>query len=62
MDQLIDDLGGTGSVATELGQKDSTVSMWKTRGIPWRWRPTVAALAKRKGIEIPSDFLSPKAA
>lgn len=56
---FIEQLGGTGAVATELRQNDSTVSMWRVRGIPWRWRPTIAELAKRRGVDVPSGFLEP---
>jgi len=58
---LIDDLGGTGKLASELNENASTVSMWKQRGIPWRWRPTIAQMAKDRGVEVPDDFLTPSA-
>lgn len=55
--KLIVELGGTGAVASALGQQDSAVSMWKRRGVPWRWRPAVAELAEAKGVELPEGFL-----
>lgn len=43
-------LGGTGAVAEALGQWDSTVSGWQTRGIPaTRWSALVA-LASERGV------------
>lgn len=57
--QFIEDLGDTGAVATELGIGDSVVSMWKQRGISWRWRPAVATLAERRGVTLPAGFLDP---
>ncbi len=59
---LIDQLGGYRAVASELGQNETTVSNWRARGVPWRWRPVVAQLAKRKKVVLPADFLQPKVA
>ena len=56
---LIDQLGGTGAVAARLRQKDNTVSMWRERGIPWKWRPSIVEFANEKGVPIPPDFLLP---
>ena len=53
---LIDQLGGTRSVADALQQKQSTVSMWKARAVPWRWRAAVQQLAEEKGVAVPADF------
>lgn len=52
-------LGDTGSVAAELGLKESAVSMWKRRGVSWRYRPAVAELAEAKRVSIPEGFLDP---
>lgn len=59
---LINQLGGTGKVAAELGVSPSVVSNWKQRNVPWQWRPTLAALAEKDGIELPDDFLRPERA
>lgn len=56
---IIDKLGGTKAVATELTQNDSTISMWRQRGVPWRWRQSIAAMAARKDVALPEGFLSP---
>lgn len=56
--EIIVALGDTGAVAKELGLSDSRVSNWKTRGIPWRYRGTVSALAKRRRIAIPDNFMA----
>jgi len=58
---IIDKLGGTGALAATLGIKDSAVSMWRSedRGIPWRWRPRIAQLAKQRKVELPPTFLDP---
>jgi hypothetical protein len=56
---LIKDLGDTGVVAAELGIGDTVVSMWKRRGVSWKWRPAVAALAEKRDIPLPAGFLDP---
>lgn len=43
-------LGGTGAVADALGQSDSTVSSWRTRGIPAGHWAAVVALATERGV------------
>jgi hypothetical protein len=43
-------LGGTGAVAGALGQSDSTVSSWRTRGIPAGHWAAVVALAVERGV------------
>jgi hypothetical protein len=60
--RLIDSLGGTGALATVLNENPSTISMWKQRGIPWKWRPTIAQMARERDLDVPDDFLSPSAA
>lgn len=35
----------------------SSVSVWKARGIPWRFRPTIARLARSRNVLLPADFL-----
>jgi hypothetical protein len=57
--KLIKDLGDTGVVAAALGQQDSAVSMWKRRGVPWRWRPALAQMAEAGGVDLPDGFLDP---
>lgn len=60
---LIDALGGDAAVAAALGIRNyRVVKNWKERGIPWRWRPTIAKLAKRAKVTLPPDFLEPDAA
>ena len=47
--QLIDALGGTGTVAAVFGVQDNTISTWRTRGFPaWaciRFREAALAAA-----------------
>jgi hypothetical protein len=58
--KLIDQLGGSGRVAELLRIEHSeTVMNWRRRGIPWRWRPSIAHLAVDAGIDLPSGFLDP---
>lgn len=46
---ILDALGGTGKVASALSIDDSTVSGWRTRGIPaGRW-PALVRLAAEQG-------------
>jgi DNA-binding transcriptional regulator YdaS (Cro superfamily) len=48
---IIDALGGTGKVAERLGLWESTVSGWRTRGIPpARW-PELVRLASEIGVD-----------
>ena len=62
MDEIIDVLGGTTKLAKKLNVSKTNVSMWRIRGIPWRWRPTIAKMAKARKIKLPKDFLDPRAA
>ena len=55
---LIKALGGMSKVAARLQQKPAAVGNWMLRGIPWRWRPIVAALAEESGVPLPADFLT----
>ena len=48
-DLIISGLGGTAAVADGLGQSASTVSGWKTRGIPAPHWAAVVALAESIG-------------
>lgn len=59
--QYIIALGDTGTLAADLGVVPQAVSNWKKRGIPWRMRPVVQNLARRKRIKLPADFLTTKA-
>jgi hypothetical protein len=51
-------LGGSQFLSGILGVLPNAVSNWKTRGIPWRSRPIVKKIAKRKNVKLPSDFLT----
>ncbi len=62
-DGFIDALGGTDAVA-ELIAKACSVNMppqhviiMRQRGVPWRYRPALAAAAEKQGIDIPRGFL-----
>ena len=54
--------GGMARLADRLGESTQTVFNWKTepRGISWRGRPKIAALAAELGVAIPADFLAVK--
>jgi hypothetical protein len=56
--QIINLLGGATHLATILKLSTSGVHNWKSRGIPWRWRVPVVALAKKRGVVLPGDFLT----
>ena len=56
---FIDELGGTGAVASLTGQASHTVSNWRQRDIPWRWRAKLAEVASKSGVTLPSGFLDP---
>lgn len=62
-DNIIDELGGTGSVSRELDQLKSVVSGWRTRGIPsWHWPALVRFAAKRGKRSITLEVLADLAA
>jgi len=55
---LIEKLDGPTAVANAIGAPVQTVHSWKKNGIPqWR-RPVLAELARRKGVELPADFIA----
>lgn len=58
MKELIAALGGVTTVAEALELKVSRVSNWGLRGVPWRYRPAIADLAKAKRVKLPPDFLA----
>lgn len=64
MQTLIHDLGGPSTVAAELGGDvtPKAVSNWGKRGVPWRYRPAVKALADKLGVAVPSGFLGTREA
>lgn len=56
---LIDALGGPKAVADALQFKTpNRVHNWREREIAWRYRPKIAALAKRQKVDLPEGFLS----
>lgn len=60
--QLINALGGTVGTAKRLGHGVTPNMTWNWRTadrIPWRWRPALAAIAKRGKIPLPKGFLEP---
>ena len=57
MEEFIQQLGGSGYLARELGLPLSRVSMWRVNGVAWRWRPAVARIARRKKVKLPDGFL-----
>lgn len=60
---LIDQLGGPTFVARVIAAaheqtlKKNTVSTWKHRGIPHRYRHTIAQLAARNDVALPDGFI-----
>lgn len=55
--EIIDALGGTSAVAKAFGLDPATVSVWRERGIAWRWRGKIADMMRERDAEIPDDFL-----
>lgn len=53
-------LGDTSHVAEQIGVSPTAVSNWKRRGVPWRMRPLIKDLARRKRLKLPADFLTSK--
>jgi hypothetical protein len=62
---LVDALGGYVSLADTLTEQTGrqfdprTVHKWKANGVPYRWRPLVAQLAKARSIALPKGFSDP---
>ncbi len=55
--EVIKALGGPNCLHIALGIKIDAARKIATRGIPWKHRPAVKALAKRKRVQLPPDFL-----
>jgi hypothetical protein len=54
---LIDRLGGCVKVANMLGAKPSSVSNWKHRGVPWKYRAAMSRAIVSIGFNVPQGFL-----
>lgn len=62
---LIDSLGGPTAVAEAVSRRlgiappltPQSVSMWKVRGIPWRYRAMLAIMAREDEVSCPPGFL-----
>lgn len=61
MTDLIQSLGGHIELARALHLSRNQVWNWQERGIPWRWRPKVAELARKAKVPVPAEFLEPAA-
>jgi hypothetical protein len=57
--EIIEALGGNKAVAALLNVRAATVSVWRKRGIPWRYRGAVRDLLRRKRIAVPEGFMKP---
>ena len=55
--EVVEALGGYRAVACALDLKPEIVLHFTKRAIPWRYRHRVKALAKRKRVALPADFL-----
>lgn len=40
------------TIALDLGAKPRTVTKWRERHVPWKWRLLIEDEAKRRGLEI----------
>ena len=54
---IIKALGGYKAVAALLGVSAENALHMERRQIPWKYRTKVSAIAKRKRIKLPPDFL-----
>ena len=69
--ELIDALGGPKAVAEMVSRRiglpeedelcPQAASMWKRRGIPFRYRAPLAVEARERGIGVPPGFLGEEA-
>lgn len=65
--ELIDALGGPTAVAEVVSKRiglaeeeslcSQAVSMWRKRGIPYRYRAPLAIEARERSIDVPAGFL-----
>lgn len=63
--KLIDDLGGPTAVARLINERlaleaplrPQAASMWKRRGIPYRYRAALAIEAQARKLRVPHGFL-----
>ena len=55
--EIVEALGGPPAIFAATGISLDAARKFITRGIPWKHRPKIAALAKRKKVSLPPDFL-----
>lgn len=62
-DGFIKSLGGPTVVAKQLSELTGenldreAVYKWNKNGVPWRWRAHLLAIAGKRGVKAPKDFL-----
>lgn len=67
--RLIDNLGGPTAVSKAINTRleldppitPQAVSMWKVRGIPYRYRACLTIVARDKSLRVPDGFLGEQA-
>lgn len=57
---LIEDLDGPFALARRIALAGKAVSKWNQLGVPWKFRPIVAQIAEKKGVDLPPGFLDPQ--
>jgi hypothetical protein len=56
-------IGEIGTAAlVEAGFTEDSIKKWRKRGIPWYARVKVAAVASRRRVWLPADFLQERRA
>lgn len=55
--EIIKAVGGYKIVAPALGISAENAAHLEKRQTPWKYRPAIKALARRKKVELPSDYL-----
>lgn len=55
--EIIKALGGYKAVARAIGVTEENALHFERRVIPWKHRPAIKALAKRKRLKLPPEFL-----
>lgn len=62
VDDLVEEFGGTGAVAQELGIGSSAVSNWRKAGaIPPRWYLPIAQLGRERNVMVPESLFRAQA-
>ncbi len=55
--EIVKALGGYETIAEALGLTKENAAHLEKRPTPWKHRPAIKALARKKRVSVPSDYL-----